>query len=116
MSTEDRVAELERSFVAVTQLLTSQSERSDTHGAWINQLGATQAELSAAQAETERKIAALVDAQINTEDKLGRLETAVGQLVEKVDGLADVQARTDARLDRLIGVVERLAERGGGSE
>lgn len=86
MSTEDRLSQLESSFVTVTRLLRSQSERMDTHDSWINELGR-------AQAETERKMAALIDAQIHTEDKLGRLEAAVTQLVGKVDQLADVVKR-----------------------
>lgn len=70
----------------IVRLLQSQSERMDTHDAWINQLGA-------AQAETERRLAALVDAQIGTEAKLVRVEAAVERLAEKVDQLSDVVER-----------------------
>lgn len=110
MSTEDRVAELESAFVTLTRLVQSHGERFDTHLDWINQLGAAQATLTAAQAElasaqanSEQKIAALVDAQIQTEDELRRL--------------AEQSAQANARVDRLAEMVERLMEgRNGKSE
>ena len=110
MSTEDRVAELESAFVTLTRLVQSHGERFDTHLDWINQLGAAQttltaaqAELASAQANSEQKIAALVDAQIRTEDELRRL--------------AEAGAQANARVDRLAELVERLMEgRNGKSE
>jgi peptidoglycan hydrolase CwlO-like protein len=72
-------------------------ERFDTHMGWINQLGAAQAELTVAQANTEHKIAALVDAQIHTEAVLSQLaeaqkrtEATVAALASKVDALTDL--------------------------
>jgi chromosome segregation ATPase len=89
MSTEDRVAELENAFVTLTRLVQSHGERFDTHLEWINRLGA-------ASADSEQKIAALVDAQIRTEDELRRL--------------AEQSAQANARVDRLAEMVERLME------
>lgn len=103
MSTEDRAAQLEGAFATLVQLVRDHGERFDTHLAWINQLGAAQAELTAAQADlaaaqanSEGKIAALVDAQIRTEDELRRL--------------AEQGAQANARIDRLAELVERLTE------
>jgi multidrug resistance efflux pump len=110
MNTEDRVAQLESAFVTLTQLVRGHAEQLDTQRGWINQLGtahaeltaaqaeltAAQAELTAAQANSEHKIAALVDAQIHTEDELRKL--------------AEQGAQANVRLDRLAVMVERLME------
>jgi multidrug resistance efflux pump len=96
MSADERVAQLESAFVTLMRLVQSHGERFDTHLDWINQLGTAQAELTAAQANSEQKIAALVDAQIRTEDELRKL--------------AEQGAQANARLDRLAGMVERLME------
>jgi septal ring factor EnvC (AmiA/AmiB activator) len=128
LSAEERVAQLESAFVTLTELVRSHGERFDTHMSWINQLGAAQAELTAAQANSEQKIAALVDAQIRTEDELYRLaaqvaqtDTRIDRLVEqtvqtdaRIDRLVEQSAQTNARLDRLAEVVERLASRVAG--
>jgi chromosome segregation ATPase len=127
MSVEDRVLQLENSFRTLTQLAVSASERSDQQLAWINQLGT-------AQAETETKLAALIDAQVRTEDALAaltvkvdaladkvdtlagaqiRTEGALAALTVKVDALTDSQSRTDARLDRLAALVEQHITGGG---
>ena len=103
MSTEDRVASLERSFVTLTRLMEGASERADTHQTWINQLGSAQAALTTAQAETEVKIAALVDAQIRGEDNVSRLTTLVAALTA-------AQARTDAQVEQLAAHVDKLAD------
>lgn len=111
MSTEDRLSQLERSFVAVTELLRGHSERADTHDGWINELGT-------AQAETERKLAALVDAQIHSEDKLARLEAAMTRIAEAQARVSEAQERTEANLASLAERVERIAsliEGGGGA-
>ena len=76
---DGRIASLEKSFQALTQLAVSASERADQHGAWINQLGA-------AQAEADAKIAALADAQIRTEKALARLTLKVDNLTDLVRG------------------------------
>lgn len=89
MSTEDRVAQLESAFATLVRLVQSHGERFDTHLAWINRLGE-------ASADSEQKIAALVDAQIRTEDELRRL--------------AEQGAQANARIDRLAEMVERLME------
>jgi hypothetical protein len=93
MSVEDRVLQLEKSFQILTQLAVNASERSEQQLEWINQLGA-------AQVETESKLAALIDAQVRTED-------ALAALTVKVDALVDAQARADARLDRLAALLEQ---------
>lgn len=89
MSTEDRVAQLETAFATLVQLVRGHGERFDTHLAWINRLGE-------ASADSEQKIAALVDAQIRTEDELRRL--------------AEQGTQANARIDRLAEMVERLTE------
>jgi chromosome segregation ATPase len=96
VSTDERVAQLESAFVTLTQLVRGHAEQLDTQRGWINELGTAQAKLTAAQADTEEKIAALVNAQIRTEDELRRL--------------AEQGAQADARLDRLAVMVERLME------
>jgi chromosome segregation ATPase len=96
MSTEDRVAQLESAFVTLTQLVRNHGERFDTHMTWINRLGE-------AQADSEQKIAALVDAQIRTEDELRRLAEAQRHSEATA-------AEANARLDRLAQMVERLME------
>jgi hypothetical protein len=73
MSVEDRVIKLE-TFAAdvrehtriLTALLERHSERMDNHDAAL-------AEMHAAQANADARIAALADAQIRTEDALRRL-------------------------------------------
>lgn len=86
---EDRVTQLETAFATLVQLVRDHGERFDTHLEWINRLGE-------AAADSEQKIAALVDAQIRTEDELRRL--------------AEQGAQANARIDRLAEAVERLAE------
>lgn len=55
----------------------------------------------------ESKSAALIDAQIKTEENLSSLTERTGGLTEKMTALAEAQAETDARLNTLINVVER---------
>ncbi|MBA3804089.1 MAG: hypothetical protein H0X14_00010 [Acidobacteria bacterium] len=102
MSTDERVAQLESAFVTLTRLVQNHGERFDTHMGWINQLGAAQAELTSAQANSEQKIAALVDAQIHT-------EAVAAATNERIDRLVELVARTDAKIDRLAELVEKLA-------
>lgn len=103
MSTEDRVAELEGAFVTLTRLVQSHGERFDTHLDWINRLGA-------ASADSEQKIAALVDAQIRTEDELRRLAEQGAQVNARIDRLVEQSQQANARVDRLAEMVERLAK------
>ncbi|HYH87264.1 MAG TPA: hypothetical protein VEX60_17565, partial [Pyrinomonadaceae bacterium] len=91
MNAEERVAQLESAFVTLTRLVQSHGERFDTHLGWINQLGAAQADLAAAQANSEQKIAALVDAQIHTEE-------VVASTNERIDRLIEQAMQTNARL------------------
>lgn len=115
MSTEGRVAQLESAFVTLTELVRSHGERFDTHMSWINQLGAAQADLTAAQVNTEEKIAALVDAQIHTEAVAAATNERIDRLVEaqrqNEAARAEQAAKTDARIDRLAELVEKLAAR-----
>lgn len=96
MSADERITQLESAFTMLLNMTRNLDERADTHTDWINQLGA-------AQAETERKIAALVDAQIRTEDALARLTT-------KMSDLADAQAHTDATFNALALKVDALTD------
>ena len=105
MSTEERVTQLEQAFVTVTQLLQNHSERLDTHMDWVNQLGSGLTELRAAQAESERRIAQLIDEHIRTEETFRQLAESQRRTDAKV-------FNTDARLDRLAEIVERMAQNG----
>ncbi len=68
-----RIARLEESFLTLVELARRSDERVDQHQEWINQLGA-------AQAESERKIAALADAQAHTDQRLdGLIDIVRGQ-------------------------------------
>jgi septal ring factor EnvC (AmiA/AmiB activator) len=116
MSTEEKVTQLEQSVAIVTRLLENHSGQLDTHTDWINQLGSGQAELRAAQAESERRIAQLVDERIRTEEALRQLAESQRRTSRQ---LAESQRRTDAkvfdtdaRLDRLAELVERMAQNG----
>lgn len=71
-------------------------------------------ELEVAQANSERKIAALADAQIRTEAALANLTEKMAQLAEAQAKLAESQAHTDQRLDALIDIVRE--RRNGKSE
>lgn len=82
-----RAARLEEGFQLLIQFTQGHSEQLDTQRGWINQLGE-------ASADSERKIAALADAQIHTEGSLSRL--------------AEAQAHADQRLDALIDIVRGM--------
>lgn len=60
--------------------------------------------------EWRTRHAALVDAQIRTEDKLGALAEAHTRLADAQTNLADAQAHTDRRLDALIDIVREDRE------
>jgi chromosome segregation ATPase len=95
MTIEERVLRLEAAFVTLTQLARSMDERMDTSDGRMNEL--------------EEKMAALVDAQITTEERIQALSDATGR---RLGELADIQARTSediARLTNLVaGIVQRL--------
>ena len=86
MSIDERVARLEQAFVTLTRLAESASERADQQEAWLNDLGR-------AQAETTENLAALVNAQIRTEDAMRRLAESQAETNRAVSALA---ARVDA--------------------
>ena len=100
MSTEERAAQLESAFVTLTRLVQNHGERFDTHMGWVNQLGTAQAELTATQANSEQKIAALVDAQIHTEAVAAATNERIDRLVESQrqndSARAEQAAQTDA--------------------
>ena len=75
--TQRRVMRLEESYVMVVELLRSHHDGT--------------AELRAAQANADSKLAALADAQIHTEARMSRL--------------AESQAHSDRKLDALIDIV-----------
>jgi chromosome segregation ATPase len=100
---EERIARLENSFVILTELARSADEWRDTHRDWISQLAQSQANLAEAQANTDVKIAALVDAQIRTER--AQAETEV-----KFKALAAAQANSDAKIAALAGAQIRTEE------
>ena len=119
MSVEERVVDLEKAFVQLTQLAISASERADTHEKWINSLGsnmerlsARMEELAAAQANSEVKIAALTDAQIRTEDAIAKSSDAMEKSIAKSnDAIAktnEALASLTSRVDHLTGLVERI--------
>jgi chromosome segregation ATPase len=96
MTNEERIVRLEQSFVILTQLARSADERMDTHQSWIN-------DLAAAQANSEAKIAALTDAQIQSESRMNELRAAQANSDAKIAALADAQARTESSMDELRG-------------
>jgi chromosome segregation ATPase len=105
VSTEERLSRVENAFVTLTRLVENISGRMDQHLDWINQLGE-------AQANADARIAALADAQIHTEERMVRVETALATLVEAqsrsesaLARLADAQAHTDQKLNALIDIV-----------
>lgn len=99
-----RTARLEESFVMLTEMLGRHEDSFD--------------ELRAAQAETEQKIAALVDAQVRNEEAHDRgmeeVRAALAELADAMQRLAQSQAYTDRRLDGLIDVVRDLRDGRGG--
>lgn len=99
-SSTEKIAEMvragdERSAILL-QLVRSVEERSSTQQEWINQLGA-------AQANTDVKIAALVDAQIRMADVQANTDA-------KMATLADAQANTDVKMAALADALIRMAD------
>jgi chromosome segregation ATPase len=84
-----RNAELSQSFVTVVKLLQRHDQRLD--------------EAREAQPDTDRRIAALVDAQIRTEEA-GR------HADERIAALAVAQNRTDEAISRLTARLDHLTE------
>jgi chaperonin cofactor prefoldin len=117
MSTEDRVLRLENAFTTLVELAAEQNRRMNDQQRRVERLEESlvtlieltrshhegldevKAELRAAQADTERKLGALADAQIRAEERAAGLTDAMRRL-------ADAQAHTDERLDALIDIVQ----------
>ncbi|MFL6286442.1 MAG: hypothetical protein ACJ74Q_25165 [Pyrinomonadaceae bacterium] len=91
MSDEQRLVNLEEFAGLMAQWARRAEERMD--------------ELSAAQANSEARIAALADAQIRT-------EVVVSALGEQMRELAVAQTHTDQRLDALIDIVREMRQGG----
>jgi uncharacterized coiled-coil protein SlyX len=99
---DSQMDDIKQSIKLLTELALRSDERMD--------------DLEEAQANSERKIAALADAQIRTEEaqqrteeSLARLSTSMDELTVKMSELAVAQAHSDQRLDALIDIVrERL--------
>jgi DNA anti-recombination protein RmuC len=111
MSSDD----IRESIRLLTQLTLRSHERLDELQAAqtnserkIAALADAQIRLEEAQANSERKIAALADAQIRT-------EAAMANLTEKMAQLAASQAHTDQRLDALIDIVREGRNGKGGA-
>jgi hypothetical protein len=89
MANEERLLRLENSFVTLVELL-------ENHGERFDGLAGAHAELAAAQANSEAKIAALADAQIRTEGALeslaGKMETLAGRVVEVTEKEVELAA------------------------
>jgi predicted nucleic acid-binding Zn-ribbon protein len=97
MSVEERVLRLENAYTTLAELLAhaesrtnvllqlarSADERLETQQGWINQLGE-------AQANSEKKIEALADAQIKTEAALAELSATVTRFIEGRTGSSNV--------------------------
>lgn len=104
MSLEERTASLENALAILVRLAQDLDERLNIQLSWINQLGE-------AQANSEAKIAALADAQIQTEETMRDLAARTDATFAR---LAESQAHTDRRLDALIDIVRE--GRGGNSQ
>lgn len=85
---QGRTRRLEESYVTVVELLQSHNDG--------------MAELRAAQADADAKIAALADAQIRAESAQERRDE---RLQSALTRLAESQAHADRRLDALIDIV-----------
>lgn len=96
MTGEDRLARLEGMVEQLGRVALSYDERLDA--------------LAAAQANGEAKIAALADAQIQTQEALIKL---TGNVAEIAARMAELVGRVDelaGRMDELAGTMDELAE------
>jgi predicted nuclease with TOPRIM domain len=96
MSDDERLSNLQEFAGLMAQWAQRAEERLDE---WQKRMS----ELSAAQANSEAKIAALADAQIKTEG-------VVSALGEQMRELAVAQTHTDQRLDALIDIVRGMQQ------
>src|SRR3954470_19798618 len=98
MTNEERITRLENSFVILTELARSADEWRDTHRDWINQLAEAQTNLAESRANTDVKIAALVDAQMRTENAQADAEAKFASLATAQANLAANLAATQTNL------------------
>ena len=102
MSVEQRLIRLEDAFVTLTRLAQPVDAR-------LDDIDESADGLAEAQENSERKIAALVDAQLNTEATLTKLAAAQERLATIQERLATIQ-------ERLANTQEQLASAQSGSE
>jgi hypothetical protein len=112
MSSEDRITPLENAFSTLAELAADHQRRiSRLEESFVMLVDLTRNQdagmddLRAAQAEAERKIAALADANLRTEESQAHMAEAFGRLAEALRHLAEAQAHSDQRLDALIDIV-----------
>ena len=98
---ETRVADLERYFTMLVEMIRRHDQRLD--------------EVRAEQSNADERIAALADAQIKTEEILARLTNRIDHEQSNADkriaALAKAQIRTDEALARLTDRVDQLTDR-----
>lgn len=104
---DERLDNHQAQLEILVELARNADERMNTQLAWLNELGASHANL-------ERKVEALTDAQIRTEAVLTNLAEAQVKLAEaqatlaaSQAKLAESQAHSDQRLDALIDIVRK---------
>jgi inactivated superfamily I helicase len=113
---DSRMDDIKQSIKLLTQLALRADERmaplEEAQANSERKIGAladAQIRTEEAQANSERKVALLIEAQVRTEESAARLSVAMEGLAEKMSELAAAQAHTDQRLDALIDIVrERL--------
>jgi peptidoglycan hydrolase CwlO-like protein len=101
MSDEERLNNPAEFSRLMMQWARRAEERMNEFREGMNEFSENMNELSAAQANSETKIAALADAQIRTEG-------IVSKLGEEVRELRAAQAHSDHRLDALIDIVRGI--------
>ncbi|HZG53062.1 MAG TPA: hypothetical protein VEZ40_13080 [Pyrinomonadaceae bacterium] len=107
---EARVSDLEQYFKMLVEMLRRYDERLD--------------EVRNEQSDADRRIAALADAQIRTEESQSRADARIAALAdaqihteaaqananERIAALADAQIRSEDALARMSALVDHLAE------
>ncbi|HEX8502946.1 MAG TPA: hypothetical protein VF659_20345 [Pyrinomonadaceae bacterium] len=102
MADDERIANLQEFAGLMMQWARRAEERFEEFRGGMNEFREGMNELSAAQANSEAKIAALADAQIRT-------EASVSSLAVQMRELAATQAHSDQRLDALIDIVRGMS-------
>lgn len=112
---ERRISGLEEAFRMLVEMSRRHDERADeiraAQAETEHKLAAlvdAQVRTQEAAAESERKLAALAEAQLQTEQAMKRSADAQERLADAQERLADAQAHSDRRLDALIDVVNNL--------